>query len=1040
MIARSTATLALALVALAASAPRASPASAQQDCDGWNTSRFFGRATTETVTVCLEAGADVNARSELTSWPDQDGGNTPLHFAARSSWDLAMTMALLAAGADVDARNQRGATPLHVAAQYNHNPAIIVELVGAGADLDARDGEGNTPLHASRWFGHPPVVHLLLELGADPTLVNDAGEVADPMDCGYWNTEAFAAVAIAEATAACVEAGADVNARNENGMTPLLLATSFPGGRTPGSPASEDPAVVSVLLEVGADVNARDNGRNTALRNAAGGKLVAATRGGMFDLAANADIVAVLLAAGADVNPGSPLHGSMGSPLHGAAFAEDVESVRMLLDAGADIHARDWRDKTPLLAAADHGGFRDPEVLEVLVEAGADVNDRDDVGRSVLEHALASPADRVADVVRRLLDLGADANEPGVLGAAARRGDHPEVIEMLRIAGAEVNVPDGYPGRSVLHAAAARGGPGVIASLVAGGAVVDAPDDHGMTPLHVAVEEKNPANVAALLGAGADVHARTRDGDTPLHLAAIWPPERYSRREDPPEPDTLMVVALAAAGADLNARNDRGETPLHVATANRHQPVVDGLLALGADPVAVDDLGRAPRPAVCDWKTVHFVSAPWESVIGCLHAGADVHARNEDLETPLHLFATGGKPDGYPVALVVDAFVEAGADVNARNRGGGTPLHTAAGLQAQVAAEKVAALLDAGAAADARDSRGATPLHRAAGMTLDNDTLVSLLAAAGADLHATDDGGRTALHVALRTDNPAVAARLIELGADTDARDDSGHVSDPVDCARFNTATFFRLAPAEVVADCVERGADVNAGFDFTPGGASHSDGSTPFHFASAWARDPAVVPLLVRAGAEVNAVNSAGETPLHMAARRADDPAMIVALVEAGAELDAWSQGVHSPFGWTPLHVAVEWNRNPAVTAALIEAGADVRARQLAEFLARPEDGPTPLHDARSPEAVALLLEAGADIDARANYSRWRAPLGRHVTPLHLAARRGDAAVFMVLLEAGADPEAIDVNGKSPMDYAGEQEALRELEVVKRRGEVPRR
>ena len=42
---------------------------------------------------------------------------------------------------------------------------------------------------------------------------------------------------------------------------------------------------------------------------------------------------------------------------------------------------------------------------------------------------------------------------------------------------------------------------------------------------------------------------------------------------------------------------------------------------------------------------------------------------------------------------------------------------------------------------------------------------------------------------------------------------------------------------------------------------------------------------------------------------------------------------------------------------------------------------------------------------------------------------------MFMALLEAGADPEAVDVNGKSPMDYAGEQEALRELEVVKRSG-----
>ena len=1012
MIARLAGIPAIALFAL--------PASAQDDCDEWNTRRFFHTATVETVAACLEAGADVNARSESAVPFGAEAGYTPLHFAALDSADPAVIALLLAAGADVAARNRRGETPLHGAARLNHSVAVVEELVRAGADLDARDREGNTPLHVSRLIGHPPVIHLLLELGADPTLVNDAGEVADPVDCDHWNTQAFARIATAEATAACLAAGADANARNENGDMPLLLATSHPGGGTPGAPASGNPAVVRVLLEAGADVNASDRNGSTALINAAGGKLVETTRGGMFGLAENSAMVAALLAAGADVNGGS---GS--TPLHQAAFAEDLESVRMLLDAGADVHARDWRQRTPLLNAADYGGFRNLEVLETLIEAGADVNDRDEFGKTVLDFALASPADRVVEVVSRLLDLGADGGAPGVLLEAAGRGDNPELIAILLAAGADVNAP----GRSPLHGAAFGGGPEVIAALVAGGGVVDARDGGGRTPLHVAIDANRPDNVAALIEEGADVHAPSGDGDTPLHRAARWPSMSRRWKDDPPAADTLTVVALVAAGVDVDARNDHGETPLHVAMRSRHHPVADKLLALGADPLAVDHLGRVPRPVVCDWTINQFFqSTPWRSVLGCLQAGADVRARGEDGETPLHGLArdapggTRASEGDYPYARIIAAFMEAGADVNARDRGGGTPLHNAVSEWGGDEA-LAAALLDAGAEVNARDGGGATPLHRAAGVGWRaNDSIVSLLVNAGADLHATDDGGRTALHMALRSDDPVVVAGLIELGADTGARDDSGIVADPLDCARFSTATFFHLASAQVVAGCIERGADVNARVADSLGEASPA----PLHQASGWARDPAIITLLLRAGAEVNAT-AAGATPLHQAARRADDPAIVTVLVEAGAELEVWTPGIHTPYGYTPLHSAVGRNRNPApaVVAALIEAGADIHARQ--------EDGPTPLHDARSPEAVALLLEAGADIEARATFSGWRSPIGHGMTPLHVAAKRGDAAVFMALLAAGADPEALDADGGTPMDYAGEQEALRELEVVKR-------
>lgn len=1029
------------LVAAAALAlPGVADASAQEDCENWNTHGFFANATAESVAACLEAGADVNARTDSTfdnfSFSGVFGHYTPLHFATVYSWEGMVTV-LLAAGAEVDARDLNGETPLHWAAGRNRNPAVVAELVEAGADLTARDSDGNTPLHASRSNWNPAVAHLLLELGADPTPVNDSGRVANPMHCSYWNTEVFARVATADATAGCLAAGADVSARDEDEYTPLLLATLHGGGVTGGGSGTEMTAVVTVLLEAGADVNARGDVRNTALHHAAAGKRVETARN-RYDHIETPAAVAALLAAGADIHA-RDLNGN--SPLHRAASAEGRETVAMLLEAGADVHARDSEGDTPLLKAAARG-FQHPEILEILVDAGADVSDRNERGETVLERVLRSPADRLAGVVRRLLDLGADASEPGrlvpPLHHAARADDNSELIAVLLDAGADVNGRS-RAGQSPLHAAAFGGGPGVIAALVAAGAEVDPRDDRGRTPLHGAIGWKKSANAAALIEAGADVHALSQDGDTPLHMAAKWPP-RFRRLEDDPRPDTLMVIALVAAGADLNARNDRGETPLHVATRNRHQPVADKLLALGADPIAADDLGRAPRPTVCNWTRRQFFQfASWESVIGCLQAGADVHAHGESGETPLHRLVSDapqpsrlpvpshGEPDDYPIVRVIAAFVEAGADVNAPDRGGSTPLHHAVGRIFNRNALIARVLLDAGAEVNARDGRGGTPLHRAAGAQWpDNDSLISLLVEAGADTHTTDDGGRTALHHALRTDNPAIAARLIELGADTAARDDLGHVANPLDCSRFNTATFFHLAPIETVATCLEGGADVNARTVYVRD-MNQMPGSTPLHFASVWARDPAIISLLVRAGADVNALDDSGGSPLHAAAQSADEPAMILALAEAGAELDVWVPGIHSPYGWTPLHFAVERNGNAAVAAALIEAGADIHARQ--------NDGPTPLHDAETAEAVALLLSAGADVEARATYLGWRQPNGRDMTPLHVAAKRGNAAVFMALLEAGADPTALDIEGKTPLDHAREQKTLQELEVVKRSG-----
>ena len=148
---------------------------------------------------------------------------------------------------------------------------------------------------------------------------------------------------------ALLEAGADLNARDENGWTPLHTAAA--GSKIPGT--------VTALLEAGADLNAREENGWTPLHLAAGSS---ETPG----------IIAALLEAGADPN----VRGENGqTPLHTAAGSSKIPgTVTALLEAGADLNARDENGWTPLHTAA--GSSETPGIVEALLEAGADLNAR----------------------------------------------------------------------------------------------------------------------------------------------------------------------------------------------------------------------------------------------------------------------------------------------------------------------------------------------------------------------------------------------------------------------------------------------------------------------------------------------------------------------------------------------------------------------------------------------------------------------------------------------------------------------------------------
>ena len=121
-------------------------------------------------------------------------GDTALH-AAGFSYDPDMARELITRGADIRARNRRGAQPLHAAVigvpdSPSWNPTrqrdVILTLIEAGADPNAAAAGGVTPLHRAVRNRCSAAVEALLRAGADPRLQNDSGST--PSDLAHWTT------------------------------------------------------------------------------------------------------------------------------------------------------------------------------------------------------------------------------------------------------------------------------------------------------------------------------------------------------------------------------------------------------------------------------------------------------------------------------------------------------------------------------------------------------------------------------------------------------------------------------------------------------------------------------------------------------------------------------------------------------------------------------------------------------------------------------------------------------------------------------------
>ena len=572
--------------------------------------------------------------------------DNPLVDAARRG-ELEVVRSLLEGGADVTEAQGDGLTALHASAERGH-VEIAKLLITAGAALEAETRIGRyTPLHLAGRGGHGRVVIALVDAGAnvDATTSNTG---VTPLHLSA------AAVGGEQAVATLLDHGAHVNAREaSSGQTPLMFAAAYDRSAAVGELLSRgaDPAisteVIDVLRSVAIDREAnrrfremvrslRDGEPNTADWEPSPAQVQAAIRAQREFLLSDDPVGPIDASELVNYRPDYPggpdvarppyretlvgKTGGMTALLH-AAREGHVESVRRLLEGGADIDQVSGGDRTsPLLMATLNGQF---DVALLLVERGADPNlaastDGATPLFAVLQTQWAPksnyPQPRAhdnqdaghMDVLRALLGAGAEANvrlnthlwywEYGLTklgidlqGATpfwrATFAQDLEAMKLLAAHGADPNIPTSWPAIGMRERRQQDG---------------RQQEDSGLPSIVEGVPSAYPVHIAA--------------GGGWLGLGA------FSVRSVPDQFMSALQYLIDEHGADVDLRDSWGYTPLHYAASRGDDEMIRYLVAQGADVRAITRLGQSTADMARGGRAGFFTRVAYPETVALLQS------------------------------------------------------------------------------------------------------------------------------------------------------------------------------------------------------------------------------------------------------------------------------------------------------------------------------------------------------------------------------------------------------------------------------------
>ncbi|KAI3551398.1 hypothetical protein CABS03_01457 [Colletotrichum abscissum] len=420
----------------------------------------------EVVEYLLSKGADVTIPSKARNWSPLEG-----------AYDYPAVMAHLVTKAWPPPDYHRVAefgdtqcTALFLAATYGKTESVRLLLKHGDPDIEftpssdiekeKADTRGYTALAVASLYSHVEIVRLLLEHGAN---VNHRipGTSLTPLHLAHSG----------DTLAVLLEYGADKEAKDDNGYTPLFYAVT-----------KQDSSLTRRLVNAGANFKATDNWGHTALLNA----LIHG------EPQSREENCRYLISKGAPINAKGP--DRYGSTVHRCCRFGEVEEVELILELGGDAGLWYGMQGTLLEAACNNVNKNDLAVLRYLVEQkGIDINGPGSYLRSAMGEAFRSGDE---SLVRYLLEKGGsfdtlDGNgQPAWFNICARKDDALEMFDMLLDDyGADdflASLGDkDRMSRGILHCAAHSGHLGLVERLVdLDPNLIDSRDVDGWPALH----------------------------------------------------------------------------------------------------------------------------------------------------------------------------------------------------------------------------------------------------------------------------------------------------------------------------------------------------------------------------------------------------------------------------------------------------------------------------------------------------------------------------------------------------------------------------